>query len=175
MDFRLGEKNLIVSTSVAEEGIDVQACGCVIRWDRPMNMALWAQSWGRARKRRSTFVMMFEEGAVGVGSGMGREDVVKWQRLEAEMVARYLDTERWLGEEDVDMDDDDMLPLRVELTGALLTLQSSIPHLNHFCAVMPHRGHFVYQPLYDLDSPDFPISWHSFDNRRYSPSNCFWE
>ncbi|KIK50014.1 hypothetical protein GYMLUDRAFT_253347, partial [Collybiopsis luxurians FD-317 M1] len=85
MDFRLGEKNLIVSTSVAEEGIDVQACGCVIRWDRPMNMASWAQSRGRARKRRSTFVMMFEEGAVGVGSGMGREDVVKWQRLEAEM------------------------------------------------------------------------------------------
>lgn len=30
---------------------------------------------------------------------------------------------------------------------------------------MPHRGHFVYQPLYDLDPPDFPIGWHSFDNR----------
>ncbi|KIK50451.1 hypothetical protein GYMLUDRAFT_51208 [Collybiopsis luxurians FD-317 M1] len=180
--------NLIVSTSVAEEGIDVQACGCVIRWDRPMNMASWAQSRGRARKRRSMFVMMFEEGAVGVGSGMGREDVVKWQRLEAEIVARYLDTERWVGgvgmgaggdaddwgkEEDVDMDDDDMPPLRVESMGALLTLQSAIPHLNHFCAVMPHRGHFVYQPLYDLNPPDYPIGWHSFDNRRYGPLNPY--
>ncbi|KIK50015.1 hypothetical protein GYMLUDRAFT_253348 [Collybiopsis luxurians FD-317 M1] len=112
---------------------------------------------------------MFEEGAVGVGSGMGREDVVKWQRLEAEMVARYLDTERWVGgvgagagaddwgkEEDVDMDNDDMPPLRVESMGALLTLQSAIPHLNHFCAVMPHRGHFVYQPSTTSTHPTFP-------------------
>jgi ERCC4-related helicase len=37
-DFKIGEKNLIISTSVAEEGIDVQACGCVIRWDPPANM-----------------------------------------------------------------------------------------------------------------------------------------
>jgi endoribonuclease Dicer len=37
-DFRIGEKNLIVSTSVAEEGIDIQACGTVIRWDPPQNM-----------------------------------------------------------------------------------------------------------------------------------------
>jgi ERCC4-related helicase len=32
-EFRSGEKNLIISTAVAEEGIDIQACGCVVRWD----------------------------------------------------------------------------------------------------------------------------------------------
>ncbi|KIK64522.1 hypothetical protein GYMLUDRAFT_241067 [Collybiopsis luxurians FD-317 M1] len=81
IDFRLGERNLIVSTSVAEEGIDVQACGCGIRWDRPMNMASWAQSRGRAR-RRSTFVMMFKEG-IGRGGEEGCDEVGE---AEAEMV-----------------------------------------------------------------------------------------
>jgi len=50
-DFKTGEKNLLISTSVAEEGIDVQACGSVIRWDPPQNIVSWTQSRGRARKQ----------------------------------------------------------------------------------------------------------------------------
>ncbi|KAJ3808003.1 hypothetical protein F5876DRAFT_46960 [Lentinula aff. lateritia] len=163
-DFKLGDKNLIISTAVAEEGIDVQACGCVIRWDHPPNMASWAQSRGRARKKRSTFIMMFERGSVDQGN------VLKWEKLEEEMVARYMNPFRDLAmeENEHDADNEDFPPFRVESTGALLTLQSAIPHLNHFCAVMPHRGHFVYQPLYDLDPPDYPIGWHSFDNHHTS-------
>ncbi|KIK64466.1 hypothetical protein GYMLUDRAFT_414650 [Collybiopsis luxurians FD-317 M1] len=133
MDFRLRERNLIMSTLVAEEGIDVRgACGGVIRWDRLMNMASW-----RARRRRSTFVIMFEEGGVRVG--MRREDVMKWERLEAETVARYVDAD-----DTGKADEADEAPFCVESTGALLTLQSAIPHLNHFCAFIPPRGHVVY-------------------------------
>ncbi|KAJ4485529.1 hypothetical protein J3R30DRAFT_3696891 [Lentinula aciculospora] len=166
-DFKLGDKNLIVSTAVAEEGIDVQACGCVIRWDHPPNMASWAQSRGRARKKRSTFIMMFEKGTVD------RENVLKWEKLEEEMVARYINPLRDLemAKNEAPDDDEGFAPFRVESTGALLSLQSAIPHLNHFCAVMPHRGHFVYQPLYDLDPPDYPIGWHSFNNQ--DPSNPY--
>ncbi|KJA20960.1 hypothetical protein HYPSUDRAFT_203350 [Hypholoma sublateritium FD-334 SS-4] len=56
-DFKSGERNLIISTAVAEEGIDIQACGSVICWNLPQNMASWAQSKGRARRRRSTFTI----------------------------------------------------------------------------------------------------------------------
>ncbi|KAJ3994224.1 hypothetical protein F5050DRAFT_1809806 [Lentinula boryana] len=169
--FKLGDKNLIISTAVAEEGIDVQACGCVIRWDHPPNMASWAQSRGRARKKRSTFIMMFEAGTMDQGN------LLKWEKLEQEMVARYIDPSRnsVIEQNDVAMDDEDLPPFRVESTGASLTLQSAIPHLNHFCAVMPHRGHFVYQPLYDLDPPDYPIGWHSFtDHHVTNPYNGPW-
>ena len=83
-DFKNGEKNLIVSTAVAEEGIDIQACGSVIRWDPPHNMASWAQSRGRARKRRSTFTVMFEEGSQ-------KDDVAKWEALERQMVKKIYD------------------------------------------------------------------------------------
>ncbi|KAK1219930.1 Dicer-like protein 2 [Marasmius sp. AFHP31] len=156
MDFRIGEKNLIVSTSVAEEGIDVQACGCVIRWDLPPNMASWAQSRGRARKRRSTFTLMFEE------ESNFQQDLVKWQNLEQEMVNRYTSSMADSAALYGGRPDDDGLRFEVEKTGALLTLQSAIPHLAHFCAVMTSRNLDDNRPVYDLDPPDYPLDWHLF-------------
>ncbi|KAK7040102.1 Dicer-like protein 2 [Paramarasmius palmivorus] len=155
-DFKIGEKNLIISTAVAEEGIDVQACGCVIRWDLPQNMASWAQSRGRARKRKSTFILMFEE-----HSG-DEQNVLKWQRLEHEMVTKYNDPSRLdppeFGE---DIEDDDQ-EFRTS-SGACLTLHSAIPHLNHFCAVVV-RG-VEHKPLYELDPPEYPTGWHAFGSQ----------
>ncbi len=87
-DFRIGEKNLIISTSVAEEGIDVQACGCVIRWDPPQNMVSWLQSRGRARRKRSTFIVMFQRG------GGDEDDVLKWENTEAEVLRLCNEPER---------------------------------------------------------------------------------
>lgn len=116
-DFRIGEKNVIVSTSVAEEGLDIQACCSVIRWDPPPNMASWAQSRGRARKKRSTFTVMFEEGS------KQKEDVAKWENLEREMVALYNDPSRDLSlilDEDEAMDDEDNdLEFQVASTGSV--------------------------------------------------------
>lgn len=116
MDFKLGDRNLLVSTSVAEEGIDVQACGCVIRWDLPPNMASWAQSRGRARQKRSTFIMMFQSGSQNI------EDVMKWQKLEDEMVTRYMDPARSAIQIEDDTadnegEDEDVAPIHVESTG----------------------------------------------------------
>lgn len=84
-DFRSGDKNLVVATSVAEEGLDIQACGNVIRWDVPNNMVSWAQSRGRARKRHSSFVLMFDSG------GADNVRISKFEALEAEMTALYDD------------------------------------------------------------------------------------
>jgi endoribonuclease Dicer len=116
-DFKIGEKNVIVSTSVAEEGLDIQACCSVIRWDPPPNMASWAQSRGRARKKRSTFTVMFEEGS------KQKEDVAKWERLEREMVALYNDPSRDLSlipDEDQDMGDEDYdMEFQVASTGSV--------------------------------------------------------
>lgn len=83
VEFRSGDKNLIVATSVAEEGLDIQACGNVIRWDIPDNMASWAQSRGRARRKRSSFVLMFES------AGYDDARVSEFERLERQMTALY--------------------------------------------------------------------------------------
>ena len=115
-DFKIGEKNIIVSTSVAEEGLDIQACCSVIRWDPPPNMASWAQSRGRARKKRSTFTVMFEEGS------KQKDDVTKWENLEREMVALYNDPSRDLSllpEEDQNMAEDNDMEFQVVSTGSV--------------------------------------------------------
>ncbi|KAJ7227232.1 hypothetical protein GGX14DRAFT_418753 [Mycena pura] len=156
-----GEKNIIVSTAVAEEGIDIQACGSVIRWDPPPNMASWVQSRGRARRERSTFTLMFEN------DGRHQKTVKDWETMEQQMVALYSDPSRHFKDvlEEECSNDDDELEFRVPSTGALLTLHSAISHLNHFCAVIPNTGHTDHRPLYDIDPPDLPEGWHSFDGR----------
>lgn len=111
-DFKLGDKNLIVSTSVAEEGIDVQSCCSVIRWDLPQNMISWAQSRGRARKRKSTFVLMTEIDKDG--------SVLHWEDLERQMVELYNDPSRSIQEEEEEDPEDpeeEWVVFRVEKTG----------------------------------------------------------
>jgi ERCC4-related helicase len=81
--FRIGELNLIVATAVAEEGIDVQACGSVIRWDAPPTMVSFTQSRGRARRRHSTFTLLVEEDSPNA------KDLAMWQELEQQMVKLY--------------------------------------------------------------------------------------
>ena len=58
--FRTGEANLLVATSVAEEGLDVEAANCVIRFDKMVNSVSLTQSRGRARQAGSSFIVMSE-------------------------------------------------------------------------------------------------------------------
>ncbi|KAJ8468915.1 hypothetical protein ONZ45_g17069 [Pleurotus djamor] len=167
MDFKLGEKNLLISTSVAEEGIDIQACGSVIRWDLPPNMPSWAQSRGRARKKRSSFTLMFPD------DGLSQKSIQEWELQEHQMIALY-NSERKRREDllkqaqalEVDEDgEEEDLCLRVESTGAVLTLLSAVGHLEHFCAVIPTTSHASHQPLYEVDPPDMPEGWHAFETK----------
>ncbi|RDX50374.1 P-loop containing nucleoside triphosphate hydrolase protein [Lentinus brumalis] len=159
-DFKIGDKNLIVSTSVAEEGIDIQACGSVVRFDVPPNVVSWAQSRGRARRKRSSFIIMFE--------ATGPQDVVrKWEETEQQMMAAYNDPGRDLAgpaeEEEEEMDG--YVEFEVASTGAIVTIHSAIPHLNHFCAVIPSGGQDSHVPIYELDPPDYVEGWHMLQDR----------
>ncbi|TFY79805.1 hypothetical protein EWM64_g4204 [Hericium alpestre] len=154
-DFKIGDLNLIIATAVAEEGLDIQACCNVVRWDPPPNMVSWAQSRGRARKQRSTFTLMFSNQTVHQGQ------VKDWEDLEREMVRLY-HAGRY--REPVEEDDDSMdshMTFRIESTGALLTLHSSVEHLNHFCSILPNAGHGNHAPIYDISPHEYPAEWHS--------------
>ncbi|KVI07498.1 DNA/RNA helicase, DEAD/DEAH box type, N-terminal, partial [Cynara cardunculus var. scolymus] len=50
--------NIIVATSILEEGLDVQSCNLVIRFDLSSTVCSFIQSRGRARMRDSDFLLL---------------------------------------------------------------------------------------------------------------------
>lgn len=58
--FRNKEINVLVASSVLEEGVDVQKCTLVVRYDLPEDYRGYIQSKGRARHKTSLYYMMVE-------------------------------------------------------------------------------------------------------------------
>ena len=58
--FGSGETSVLISTSVAEEGMDIPAANCVIRFDNVNTPVSLVQSRGRARQADSSFFILSE-------------------------------------------------------------------------------------------------------------------
>eukprot|EP00004_Rigifila_ramosa_P008511 TRINITY_DN19761_c0_g1_i1.p1 TRINITY_DN19761_c0_g1~~TRINITY_DN19761_c0_g1_i1.p1 ORF type:complete len:314 (-),score=72.79 TRINITY_DN19761_c0_g1_i1:82-1023(-) len=56
--FACGQCNLLIATNVAEEGMDIPAANCVIRFDPMVHAVSMVQSRGRARQDASSFVVL---------------------------------------------------------------------------------------------------------------------
>eukprot|EP01084_Bolivina_argentea_P180703 312186_1 len=82
-EFRKGIANVLVCTTVAEEGIDVAAANCVIRFDSVLNSVSFVQGRGRARQKDSSFVIMSEEKERTV------DKLEKIEKLQADIAAKF--------------------------------------------------------------------------------------
>ena len=67
--FRRHEFNLLIATSVVEEGLDVPKCNFVVRFDFPKNFGSYVQSKGRARAKDSKYYMLVDEKEIGEKGG----------------------------------------------------------------------------------------------------------
>ncbi|XP_017052543.1 endoribonuclease Dcr-1 [Drosophila ficusphila] len=67
--FRMHDCNVLIGTSVLEEGIDVPKCNLVVRWDPPFTYRSYVQCKGRARAAPAYHVILvapsYESKAVG--------------------------------------------------------------------------------------------------------------
>ncbi|KAJ5119289.1 hypothetical protein N7448_009958 [Penicillium atrosanguineum] len=132
-EFRAGRKNLIVSTDVLEEGLDVSACSLVVCYDEPANLKSFVQRRGRARHPDSTYAVMIPKGENSL------DLMRKWQELEKAMVEAYLDDQRRCRE-----------AWELEKADEVVT-EDAMQHLHHFCNVLPISEHVDNRPMFSFE------------------------
>lgn len=59
--FRMHECNLLITTSVLEEGIDLPKCNLVVRFDQSLTYNSYVQSKGRAKMPKAYYIHLIEE------------------------------------------------------------------------------------------------------------------
>ncbi|KAK7263739.1 hypothetical protein RJT34_31335 [Clitoria ternatea] len=145
-EFRMGLINVIVATSILEEGLDVQSCNVVIRFDPSATVCSFIQSQGRARAKSSDYILMVKSG-----------DSATCSRLQ-----RYLASGAIMRRESLHRSSEPCNPFendqlheetyRVSSTGAIANLSSSITLLHLYCSRLPADGYFKPVPRWDKES-----------------------
>ncbi|KAM6233818.1 ATP-dependent RNA helicase DHX58 isoform 2-T2 [Spheniscus humboldti] len=75
--FREGALNLLFSTSVAEEGLDIPECNIVVRYGLMTNEIAMMQARGRARAKNSVYSVLAKASSKEVSRELLNEDLVK--------------------------------------------------------------------------------------------------
>ncbi|PSS04962.1 Endoribonuclease [Actinidia chinensis var. chinensis] len=144
-EFRKGMVNIIVATSILEEGLDVQTCNLVIRFDPSATVCSFIQSRGRARMQNSDFLLMLKSEDTStlnrVKNYLASGDVMREESLRhASLPCEPLDSELY-----------NEVFYRVESTGAVVTLSSSVALIYFYCSRLPSDGYFKPSPLCEID------------------------
>ncbi len=80
--FRSGKINILIATSVIEEGVDIPKCNLVVRFDLPQNFRAYIQSKGRARDKPSLFYLL-----VGENQQNKLAEIKSYNKLEEELIS----------------------------------------------------------------------------------------
>lgn len=144
-EFRCGKLNLLVATKVGEEGLDIQTCCLVIRFDLPETLASFIQSRGRARMPQSEYVFL-------VDSENEREmNLMESFRKDEDLMNMNIRDRKPNGvianiKEEV---------YSVDSTGATISTQTSISLLYHYCSKLPHDEFFTPMPdFFNVDDTE---------------------
>ncbi|EPQ10732.1 Endoribonuclease Dicer [Myotis brandtii] len=135
--FRAHETNLLIATSIVEEGVDIPKCNLVVRFDLPTEYRSYVQSKGRARAPISNYIMLADTDKIK----SFEEDLKTYKAIEKILrnkCSKSVDT----GETDIEpvVDDDDVFPpyvLRPDDGGPRVTINTAIGHINRYCARLP--------------------------------------
>ncbi|KAK2658225.1 hypothetical protein Ddye_004758 [Dipteronia dyeriana] len=144
-EFRAGLVNIIVATSILEEGLDVQSCNLVVRFDPSATICSFIQSRGRARMQKADYLLMVKSGDCGtlarLEGYLASGNIMRKESLRlASLHCLPLESNM----------DDDVFYL-VESTGAIATLSSSVSLIYFYCSRLPSDGYFKPAPRFVID------------------------
>ncbi|KAF2966518.1 hypothetical protein GQX73_g7057 [Xylaria multiplex] len=186
-DFRAGKLNLLVATSVVEEGIDVPACNLVICFNPPQNVKSFIQRRGRARMEDSKIILISEGPSDQYDTWLALEDMMK----------KHYENDMRVASELAELEELDgnlhIPPLRIPSTGAQLDIDQAKSHLEHFCQQITlgqyvyHRPYYIPERIYDSPNgipkisavvhlpPSLPPALRKVKSQRlwYSERNAF--
>ncbi|KAK4787035.1 hypothetical protein SAY86_010868 [Trapa natans] len=144
-EFRDGKVNIIVATSILEEGLDVQSCNLVIRFDPAPTISSFIQSRGRARRQDSELLLLVEKDDSSVRSRMetflASGNIMRKESLSHASVPCAPLNDKYRNED----------VYRVESTGAVVTLSSSVELLYFYCSRLPSDGYYKPTPRFIKD------------------------
>ncbi|XP_019453233.1 PREDICTED: dicer-like protein 4 isoform X2 [Lupinus angustifolius] len=136
--FRSGELNLLVATKVGEEGLDIQTCCLVIRFDLPETVASFIQSRGRARMPQSEYAFLVDSGSkkeLDLIEGFEKDEY----RMNMEVSSRTSNDIHSIPNERI---------FQVDSSGASVSSGYSISLLHQYCSKLPHDEYFDPKPSF---------------------------
>ncbi|KAI8093080.1 dicer-2 protein [Halteromyces radiatus] len=161
--FRKGKLNLLIATNVAEEGLDIQPCNVVIRFDFMSSPIGYIQSRGRARKKGSRFIIMME-----TKDGTLIRKLDDYRRMEDGMrefcqtlpanrnvALKFANNDVYDRPYDPEEDDDEEYmedAYMVKETQAMVTKQSAVPLLYRYCGSLPSDRFTALTPSFEIIS-----------------------
>ncbi|XP_063296113.1 endoribonuclease Dicer [Pelobates fuscus] len=133
--FRAHETNLLIATSIVEEGVDIPKCNLVVRFDLPSEYRSYVQSKGRARAPISNYIMLADNDKINTFE----EDLKTYKAIEKILRNKCSKSKDCGDIESID-DDDEIFPpyvLRKDDGSPRVTINTAIGHINRYCARLP--------------------------------------
>ncbi|XP_053331205.1 endoribonuclease Dicer [Spea bombifrons] len=135
--FRAHETNLLIATSIVEEGVDIPKCNLVVRFDLPSEYRSYVQSKGRARAPISNYVMLANTDKMR----SFEEDLKTYKAIE-KILRNKCSKSKDCGDAESEpiVDDDEIFPpyvLRKDDGSPRVTINTAIGHINRYCARLP--------------------------------------
>ncbi|XP_047327310.1 dicer-like protein 4 isoform X2 [Impatiens glandulifera] len=134
--FRSGKLNLLVATKVGEEGLDIQTCCLVVRFDLPETVSSFIQSRGRARMPQSEYALLVDRTSMNEMNLL--ENFMKEEDEMNKEIARRTSSSTFV--------DFDEKSYTVASSGATVSRALSVSLLYHYCAKLPRDEYFTPKP-----------------------------